>query len=244
MEYNYHGPVVAFDLDDTLARERDYCRSGFRYLCDPVRYRVFEGEPYPTRDDLRTLEEEMDRRLTTGVNPFDPFDHYFEALASERGEEWNLKKHIEAYRNHIPNGYTLAEGVADTLNALSERGIRMAVITDGRSNTQRRKIEALGLDRFMAPEMILISGETGFEKTHSKEMYSMVVRNYPEASHFYYVGNNPLKDFYHPNLMGWTTIGVGPHPDDVHPDAVAPSELHKPQIQIERFQDLLKYLSP
>lgn len=244
MEYNYHGLVVAFDLDDTLARERDYCRSGFRYLCDPDRYRVFEVGAYPTRDDLRTLEEEMDRRLTAGENPFDPFDKYFGALASERGEKWYLKKHIEAYRNHVPTGYTLAEGVADTLNALSERGVRMAVITDGRSNTQRRKIEALDLNRFMAPEMILISGETGFEKTHSKEMYSMVVRNYPEASRFYYVGNNPLKDFYHPNLMGWTTIGVGPHPDDVHPDAVAPSELHKPQIRLERFQDLPNYLSP
>lgn len=244
MEYNYHGPVVAFDLDDTLARERDYCRSGFRYLCDPSRYRVLEGEPYPEHEILSELEEEMNRKLTAGENPFDLFDIYFGALAVERGEAWDLKKHIEAYRNHIPTEYCLADGVADTLNTLAERGVRMAVITDGRSNTQRRKIEALGLDRFMAPEMILISGETGFEKTHSKEMYSMVVRNYPEAGRFYYVGNNPLKDFYHPNLMGWTTIGVGPHPDDVHPDAEAPTELHKPQIRIERFEDILNLLSP
>ncbi len=42
----YHGPVVVFDLDDTLIRERDFCRSGFKaiagYLIDKYGEKRFE----------------------------------------------------------------------------------------------------------------------------------------------------------------------------------------------------------
>lgn len=231
---SYHGPVVAFDLDDTLVRERDYCRSGFRYLCDPDRYRVAGMDPYPSKEELDILAEKMDRELTAGRNPFMPFEELF-----GKAEGWDLALHITAYRRHRPEGIHLADGAKTVLDALSETGIRMALITDGRSVTQRRKIEALGLEKYIAPEMILISEETGHEKTDSKEMFADVVREYPEASGFWYVGNNPLKDFYYPNLLGWTTMQVAHHPDDVHPYYEPPTPLHAAKLQIGSLTDLL-----
>lgn len=237
-DISYHGPVVAFDLDDTLFRERDFCRSGFKYLCDRDKYRVLQGPDYPSREELDSLSARMDAELTAGRNPFVPFEDFFRPLAEQQNQKWDFAVHLLAYRSHLPAHLTLDPEIKSTLDTLSERGIKMALITDGRSNTQRRKIEALGLDRYIPEEMILISEETGFEKLHSKEMFATVVRHYPEAKEFFYVGNNPEKDFYHPNLMGWTTVNVPPHPDDVHPDAMPPSQLHEAKYKLKKFSYL------
>lgn len=243
-DLSYHGPVVAFDLDDTLFRERDFCRSGFRFLCDRSGYHVLEIEDYPPKADLDRLVSDMDKALAARLNPFDLFDSFFKSLAESHGLEWEIGKHISAYRSHKPYTLNPADGVADTLERLARAGIKMALITDGRSITQRNKIEALGLNRFFAPEMILISEETGHEKSDSKEMFATVVRFFPEASKFFYVGNNPRKDFYFPNLMGWTSICVPEHPDDVHPRCEPPTPLHAPSFTLENFTDLFNLICP
>lgn len=241
-DHNYHDFVVAFDLDDTLLRERDFCRSGFRMLCDRERYRVLPIDTYPQQETLDKLADEMDRRLTVRKNPFDAFEDFFRPLAENEGLKWDLQPHLDAYRDHLPDTLPLADGAEDLLECLSCRGIKMALITDGRSNTQRRKIEASGLQRFIDPRLIFISEETGAEKKDSKEMFASVVRAFPEARRFIYVGNNPTKDFFFPNLLGWITMQVPPHPDDVHPPIEAPGAFYRPRILLEQYIDLLKYL--
>ena len=241
-DINYHGPVVGFDLDDTLFPERDFCRSGFNFLCNPEKYKVLDITDYPSKETLCALAREMDRELTSRRNPFDPFENFFEPLARTHNLEWDFRRHLEAYRAHVPN-LSLTEEIKEVLNKLKDRGIAMAIVTDGRSVTQRCKIEALGLDEYVRPEMILISEETGHEKKESKEMFARIVRFYPEASGFYYAGNNPLKDFYHPNLMGWTTIQVPPGEDDVHVGLQPPSPLHAPGYKISKFLEIINLIS-
>lgn len=241
-DISYHGPVVGFDLDDTLFRERDFCRSGFRFLCDPDRYRVLDLNPYPGKELLGKLCRLMEEELSAGRNPFVPFEDFFLPIALEAHLKWELGPHIEAYRAHHPEALSPAPGMPELMEELARRGIRMALITDGRSATQRRKIEALGLQRFFSPDMILISEETGYDKLNSKEMFASVVRKYPEAARFFYIGNNALKDFYHPNLMGWTTVQVPHHPDDVHPDHLPPTPLHAPMHKIASPEDFLNLI--
>lgn len=243
-DIGYHGIVVGFDLDDTLFRERDFCRSGFRFICSRNRYRVFDSPSYPDEESLGRLCSEMDRELSGGRNPFVPFENFFRPLAEAAGEEWNLQTHISAYRAHTPDSLGMAEGMAALLRELAERGVKMAIITDGRSVTQRRKISALGLEHFIHPDLILISEETGHDKLASKEMFATVVRSFPEAAGFWYVGNNPLKDFYHPNLMGWETFMVPPHLDDVHSGMVPPSPVHEPVHRLSSPLDLLDFIHP
>lgn len=237
-EIGYHGPVVAFDLDDTLFRERDFCRSGFRMLCDPSRHKVAVEGPYPSKEELERLRTEMEKALVSGDNPFDIYEEFYRSKAID----WDLGRHIAAYRSHRPASLTLAEGVRKTLDLLTKKGVRMALITDGRSLTQRNKIEALGIAGYFHPDLILISEETGHSKTESKEMFATVVRLFPEASRFLYVGNNPLKDFYYPNILGWTTLQAPSHPDDVHGDIAPPSPIHAPSVKLESFTQLLNYI--
>lgn len=241
MDINYHGKVVAFDLDDTLLQERDFCRSGFVFLCDPARYRVVKTSSYPDSQTLQKLTKEMDEALTRRESPFTPFENIFKPLALQAGEAWNLQDHITAYRNHRPDSLSFKPGILPVLKTLKDAGVRMALITDGRSITQRRKIETLGLEEFIPQELIFISEEQGATK-ESKQMFADVVRFFPEASGFFYVGDNLEKDFYHPNLLGWTTARVPYNSDNVHPDNEAPSPLHAPKIQLETIEQLINIL--
>lgn len=241
-DFNYHGPVVAFDLDDTLFRERDFCRSGFHFLCDSARYSDLTGDLLPITEDLEKLYEEMEKCLMERKNPFEPFETYFRPLYIASGKEWNLQTHIADYRNHIPKNLQLAEGVGELLEALSQKGVKLALITDGRSGTQRRKIEALHLDSFFAPDLIFISEETGVDK-HSPEAFAQVVRKFPEASGFYYIGDNIAKDFYNPNLLGWNTIKVPFNSDNVHPEIEPPTPLHSPKLRVTDLTDIINLIT-
>lgn len=228
IDIRYHGAVVAFDLDDTLLRERDFCRSGFRHI---IRRFLPEQEG-------KELFDEMNEALVNCGNPFNVFAErlYTPHLHGDDREKW-VREIIEEYRDHRPEHLSFAEGASTLLDGLKKRGIKMALVTDGRSNTQRRKIEAMGLSEYMADDCIYISEEMGEDKLSPKSFIE-IVRKFPEAREFYYIGNNERKDFMQPNLLGWNTIKVRRHPDDVHPDYVNPDPIGRPGTVVASLDEI------
>lgn len=228
----YHGPVVAFDLDDTLFPEREFCRSGFRHILQ----RVVEE----SREDIY---KKMCKALKSRENPFEPYaDHIYNPILHGADRESWLKSVIEEYRNHIPEALTLEPDAEELLHKLKESGVKMALVTDGRSNTQRRKIDALGLKQFIPEENLYISEEVGEDKLNPRS-FGDIVRKYPEARAFYYVGNNEKKDFLQPNLLGWTTIKVSPRHDAVHPDYINPDPIGRPTYVVDDIREVLQTLN-
>lgn len=231
---HYHDPVVIFDLDDTLFRERDFCRSGFRMLLQKLEERIGSGP--------EDLYEAMNEALVKRENPFAVYEKICRPLYERKGEKFDIDEIIADYRAHTPENLRLADGVESTLEALSEKGIVMGLITDGRSLTQRNKIKALGLERFFEDENILISEETGNDKM-SREPFVTFVRRYPEASGFVYIGDNPAKDFYHPNRLGWLTVMVPDNSDNVHRHADSLETPYLPKIEIKDFSEIPNVLN-
>lgn len=230
VNFNYRGPVVVFDLDDTLAPERSYCRSGFRYVAGWLE------NNYPQLGDTAEVEEIMTQALLKRENHYDALERWIENRGGNVSEL--MPQLVSASRSHIPDsGYFLAPHAKNLLEDLRKEGIKMGLITDGRSETQRAKINALGLTEYFAPDAIFISGETGNDK-HKPDSFEEMVRLYPEASRFWYVGDNPEKDFKWPNLLGWQTVCVMdvdgshifPQPDVIFPDAA--------QLKINRINEL------
>lgn len=237
--FNYHGDVVVFDLDDTLATERDYVRSGFQLIKRELSSR------YPDVDF-----KALPFRLNTFLNARKPYFNLLEEILRQNIPELKktpeklsnlIKELIDHYRSHIPNpqAYSLRSGVKETLEALRSHGIVTALITDGRSITQRCKIEALGIERFIAPENILISEETGFDKT-SPENFSEIVRNFPEAKRFFYIADNPQKDFIMPNILGWISCLAPLDFDNVHEYEEPADILKGPAYKMKDFTTILE----
>lgn len=230
-DFNYHGPVVVFDLDDTLMRERDFCRSGFRHI--EKRLISTFGNRW------RGIAAEMEKLLTRRENYFAMLETLLaDQLPNAEECSREMADIVADYRNHTPDNLPAAPGVAPLLDELRRRGIVMALITDGRSGTQRRKIRALGLDAYINPDDIYISEERGADKLQP-DSFSAIVRRYPEARRFIYVADNPQKDFRMANLLGWTTCRVPYDADNVHPDAPGVDEFDLPTLNLGAIGEVL-----
>lgn len=225
IDLDYHGDVVVFDLDDTLYRERDYMLSGFRAVAS---YAAPCG-------DTDMLVEGMVKAFDTGHNAMDALADLLDVAVSQR--EGAIAKWVQVYRSHSPE-LSLSEETASVLEALSARGVELALITDGRSVAQRGKIESLGLRRYFAPDNIYISEERGAGK-ESMEPFAYMVHRYPEAAGFSYVADNPVKDFLYPNLMGWQTICLSDRGANIHPQDLDVAEEYRPQTTIDSLRELL-----
>ncbi len=196
------------DLDDTLFDEIDYVRSGYRAIGRELEHYSI----MPCAEAVLFLEAS-----STTAEGFD--DLSAKIWVDHPGCRFNAQWMVDTYRYHIPD-ISLRPGALDLLEGLKRRGVPIGIITDGRSATQRAKIKALGLDRFVADGNIIISGETGADKTTSLPFETLANRN-PGCSRFLYLGDNPAKDFRWPNAMGWDTVeiidseGIHIHPQNI-----------------------------
>lgn len=177
--------LVAFDLDDTLFSEADFVESA-----------------------CRAVEVKWGVQVPRGVDTAVAFDAAASAAGVAVGEIVNL------YRTHLP-AISMRPGADAVLDELSRRGHHLALVTDGRSVTQRNKIAALGLARWFAPENILISEETGAEKS-SGLPFRLLSARFPGGGAVY-VGDNPAKDVDAPLSQGWRVALLRGGPRNIHP---------------------------
>jgi putative hydrolase of the HAD superfamily len=129
--------VVVFDLDDTLYLERDFVRSGFAAV----------GRWLSAHYDIGDFEAHAWELFQAGRRG-DVFDRALPQLGLDPQRSL-IRRLVRVYREHLPT-IRLEPAAADLLAGLSGR-CRVALLTDGYHDTQRRKIAALGLDQRCRP---------------------------------------------------------------------------------------------
>jgi putative hydrolase of the HAD superfamily len=193
------------DLDDTIYPEVEFVHSGFRAIGAALE----QNGVISAADAVATLRGAA--TMAAGID----------ALAARIAEvdktnTFNVRWMVDCYRYHKPD-IKLSDEVERTLTDIAARGIVIGLITDGRSLTQRAKIEALQLQRFIAPGNIIISEEIGGDKTTAIPFRALMAAN-PNERQFLYLGDNPAKDFFEPNRMGWLTVELADiHGTNIHP---------------------------
>lgn len=172
---------VIFDLDDTLYSEKQYVRSGYKAVAK-----------------LLGDESLVDKLWTYFENGKPAIDE----LLNELGCIGRKEECLEAYREHIPE-IKLYDGVVDLIQTLKDRGIKVGIITDGRPEGQRKKLEALGLEKLV--DDIIITDALGgvqFRKPNDISFRIMQNRWRIPFEQIIYVGDNPNKDFQAPKQLG------------------------------------------
>ena len=222
--------VICFDLDDTLYKETDYLKSAYREICEYAAEHCRECSD-PMAVLAHKAYEVMLAAYRVGQNAFD-------VLNSFLGLDLPIGDYLYIYRNHKPK-IALCEDVVRTLDALKAEGVRIGLITDGRSVQQRNKIEALGLGRWIENADIVVSEEIGSEKP-ALANYEYFMKRYPECQDFTYVGDNPRKDFIAPNSLGWMTICLKDDGRNIHRQEFASTPAQVlPKKTIESLKDLI-----
>lgn len=226
MDQRFNNILVAFDLDDTLFKERDFLNSGLRYVARRVAGRL--------RIPYEAAYEAM-FNTTLGENYFDRLHNYIDGKVS-------IQRMVKLYRDHVPM-LLLPDDTRDCLAKLQNNGFKMAIITDGRHISQMNKILALGLTKFFDQSLISISEDVGAEKT-SLIPWTRMEELAAGCSQRWYIGDNPAKDFALPRARGWHTVMLKDDGSNIHsqsgtwnPDAVAHYEISSlkelPQIILD-----------
>jgi putative hydrolase of the HAD superfamily len=210
--------VVVFDLDDTLYAESEYRKSGIIYLMDYVTHLYGQNtDRCPLAiDDLIACDDFIAKIV----------DAYKLPRAIKDSLLW-------VYRTHKPS-IKIRPDVQKAIGSLEIVCKSLVILTDGRSITQRLKIEALGLTRLPT----YISEEFSSEKPSTERFLKIVSRF--ECDNYVYIADNPQKDFLAPNSLGWRTIGLRGDQTNIHSqnlDGLA--EEYLPNIWIDSLSDLL-----
>lgn len=180
--------AVIFDLDDTLYSEREYVKSGFAAVAEVL-------------SKVENAEQKLWSLFLDGKVAVD------ELLISEGIFSEQLKAEcLKAYRNHTPQ-ISLYVGVKDMLIRLRESVYKIGIITDGRPQGQRAKVDALGLSELV--DEIIVTDELGgeeYRKPCERAFCIMTERLGVSASECSYVGDNINKDFIAPINLGMRAI--------------------------------------
>jgi putative hydrolase of the HAD superfamily len=214
--------TIVFDLDDTLYLERDYARSGIRAVDAWARRSLGLGE----------LGTTATRLWNAGRR-----DRLFDAALAElgiRADRSTIAEMVSVYREHEPD-IRLAPDAHDFL--ASDHDYALALISDGFSVAQHRKVDALDLARF-GFDPIICTGDWGreFWKPHRRAFETVEAAHRGASNRFVYVADNPAKDFLAPRALGWATVQID-RPDAVH-SRTPPSDGHRADTIIRSLHEL------
>lgn len=208
---------VVFDLDDTLMYEIDFLKSAYKEIAKRVDF-----------ENRKVLVREMFEWYTNGYNVFN--------LIEEKYPNFSVNELLIIYRNHLPD-LNLSEGVKEILDYCKFKGYKLGLVTDGRSITQRNKLKALGIDNTF--DKLIISEEFGTTKPNERNFKGFIEDPIGE---YYYIADNPKKDFIAPNKLGWTTICLIDKGKNIHPQNFDVKDEFLPKIKIKSIIELKPYL--
>lgn len=188
--------AIVFDLDDTLISERDYIKSGFKYVSKIIsdRYKLDNNEVYEV---MRELFKESSKNVFNRV--LDNFN-----IKYKKEEVLYL---VKEYREHKPN-IEFYKDVIPTINKLRNNGYKLGIITDGYKETQNKKIDVLNCKTLF--DEIIITDELGKEywKPHERSYKLMSKKLNVDLSEMVYIGDNEAKDFVIANKLGIKTFKI------------------------------------
>lgn len=206
--------VIVFDLDDTLYNELDFLKSAYKSIAQ-----------YLEPTDWKPLYISIFSLYRCGSNVFEFLVEKYKI---------DIKVLIDMYRNHKPE-IQLFDGVINVLNAIKSNKGSIGIITDGRSKTQRAKLESLGVYDYI--DEIIISEELGSEKPSVDNFRA--IENAISGTQYYYIADNLKKDFVAPNYLGWKSIALLDNGKNIHFEANKYMDnQHQPQGFILAFNDI------
>lgn len=210
--------AFVFDLDDTLYKERDYVASCFEWI--GARLRASHGAEH--------APEKLQSLFDAGA------DDAIGTVCAEYGVNDAEKAELITQMRAHPPAIALSEDAAHLLAWIRERNYSFSIVTNGRSVTQRRKVEALGLSDALS---VAISEEIGAAKP-DPTCFSLAISAHG-ADRYFYVGDNPKHDFVGPNELGWATVMLKDNGRNIHDQMLKFPTNHQAAVTIDDLRELI-----
>jgi len=220
-----HLQAVLFDLDDTLNDRQQSWMAFVERMADPL---IGHLAPCVVADVHRHIVAADDG----GYREKD-------ALFADMSRlPWRTPKSVDdverLWREHFPKCMVTRPGVLMVLGRLRELGVRTGIVTNGRDDAQRAKLNAMGLGD--AVDVVVTSGGIGFKKPDPRIYEAAVLEINVAAGSMLFVGDHPQSDVVGPAKLGMRTAWLANGRDWLLPDV-------RPDYTLESFAELGAVLS-
>ena len=175
--------TVLFDLDGTL-----YDRDALLQELAAEQYRVF-------RQELRRVQRNhyVERLIELDDHGYGSKDDVYRQLASDWQLSDELRVHLTAHFWSSYDRYcVLASDTLNTLSTLQRRGKKLGIITNGNTDRQNAKIDALGIRPYF--HVVTISEAEGVRKPDREIFLRTLKRCGSSPAEALYVGDHPHAD--------------------------------------------------
>ena len=226
---------IIFDIDDTLYSRRDLILRSAR---DVLQSSV-AAEDHFMKIFYECSEENFPRIMAGQITPWQSNVERFVKTLCRLGVVVKEKDGVafadryEWMQNHL----TLSGQLEHMMERLADgSGILLGVITNGTSDRQRKKFNMLGLDRYMDPGMVVVSGEVGASKPDSAIFRAAQERSGLEPDDLWMIGDSVSADIHGAKACGWHTLWLcrdGAQADRVDTDLTARSEEEMSRLVLE-----------
>lgn len=123
--------------------------------------------------------------------------------------------------------------VKKSLDFLQEQAVPMAIITNGPTLHQHKKISQLGLKNWIDEKKVIVSEESGYEKPEAEIFHLGQERFQVKPETCLYVGDNYINDVAGANSAGWRSLWFN------HRQRQTPQAENISDIEITSFTKLL-----
>lgn len=117
------------------------------------------------------------------------------------------------FRREFPSYFEPDPAVEGVLQSLRNRGLGLALLSNGGTEMQRAKLANAGLTKFFESDRILISEEIGCAKPDPEAFRILAERLDIDPGEILYVGDHPEKDIAGAAACGLRTCWINRDPD-------------------------------
>lgn len=218
---------VLFDLDDTLND-----RSASWKVFAQVLLREF-------RNRIRTIDVDAIHQIILKADRggYRPKEELFGELREQLlWIECPSATELEAFwRKRFAGCMVERAGASGLLQELRGAGLRLGIVTNGRTEMQNAKVESLGLKSLM--DVVVISETVGVKKPHP-QIFDLALRQLSrESDAVLFVGDNPVLDVAGPAGVGMCTAWLKldrDWPQDISPPDYTISSLSELRTILRR----------
>ena len=149
-------------------------------------------------------------------------------LSTEKSEEIGL-----AYMQNYRKYWTWVDGAKEALELVADR-FPVGIVTNGFLETQKNKIEVMGLDQYT--DNFIITEEIGVMKPHPKVFDVATERSGADRNEILYVGDSYSSDVIGGRDAGWQTAWFTAFMNEIEENQTA-------DFMFDRFPMLTDYLN-
>lgn len=212
--------TIFFDLDDTLYFRRDAFFAAFEEFFQSHKS-LFPQEAHLIKskasDCCRIRGDEVFFQCQKGeISTEEMYVYRFTNGFGDVGIKITESQALEFYALYKKALYEmkLNSEVVRMLDFAKSHFKCLGIMTNGESDHQRNKIKNLGLEKWISPELIVISGEHGCPKPEKRLFEIAREKARAETDKLVIIGDSFQNDILPAHTLGWHTIWINLYGED------------------------------